>query len=60
MAANGYAVNDLISEEDFVLGPGTINSSTKEYVIKVEYPVSDSSPEAGGQPTAQQEAEDAA
>ena len=59
VAANGYTVGDLISGEDFVLQPGKINN-TMEFVIEVEYPVSDSSPEAGGQPTAQQEAEDAA
>ena len=60
VAANGYTVGDLISGEDFVLQPGKINNNTMEFVIEVEYPVSDSSPEAGGQPTAQQEAEDAA
>ena len=59
VAANGYTVGDLISGEDFVLQPGKINN-TMEFVIEVEYPVSDSSPEAGGQPTAQQKAEDAA
>ena len=56
VAANGYAVGGLISGEDFVLGSGKINSSTKEFVINVEYPAAGSSLEADGQPSPQQDA----
>ena len=60
VAAKGYAVDDLISGEDFILQPGTINSSTREFVIKVEYPAAVSSPEEDGQLSAQEEAGEAA